>query len=363
MKKYCLKKTTAIIAMTGMLISICTGCTKKVEDMEYKFDWKTTTDTYELDGKYSGTVSDNVPNGDGTFEVGKKNKDGYFYYKGEWSNGKPKGDGKVTDMEYKFDWEGTDKTYKFDGKYSGTVLNGIPNGNGTYEAGKKNKDGYFCYEGKWSNGKPEGDGTLNRVNDYGEKYTYKGGFRNGLFDGHGEQIYDKDSYYKVIGNFHEGEFKPSLVELVTVHGTKKDDCEYTLSDTETEFLNKNEKMFTVKDRKEKKAEIKKAKNFNAKEFKKDPSEFKPKIVKASNLNVVQIQSYAGYYEKKESFLILADSDYDNYYYVYYNGDAKGILENNNVDMYFLPIDYSTYKTIADTENYAIVGQAALLEKK
>lgn len=291
-------KATVIIALIGMIIPICTGCTKNVTDMEYSFIWEPSGyESYELDGKYSGTVSDNMPNGEGTYEAGEKNEDGYFYYEGEWVNGKP-----------------------------------------------------------------EGSGTLDRVNDSGDKYSYKGEFLNGMFDGHGEMLYDDDSEYKYIGNFSEGEFKPSLAELVAMHGTEKDSCEYTLSDSYIEFLNENEDLFTVKDRKDNKAKIKDAGSFNVKEFEKDPSEFEPKIVKVPGLQVVQIKSYDGYYEKKESFLLLSDSYYENYYYIHYNGSAKGILEDNIVDLYFLPVGYSTYETVSGTDNYAISGQAALIEK-
>ena len=291
-------KVIVIIAILCMLIAVCTGCTKNVEDMEYAFSW-------------------NASEGE---------------------------------------------TYDFNGKYTGIISYNVPNGQGVYEAGKEDEAGYFCYEGEWAEGVPNGEGTLYRVNEGGEEYTYKGNFKEGMFDGHGELIYDDDSYWKNIGNFSKGVFKPTLAELVAMHGTAEDSCEYTLSDSYVKFLNSNEDLFTSKNRKDNKSKIKKAGSFNAKEFQKDPSEFEPEIVKVPNLNVIQIKSYAGDYEKKETYAILTDSYYEDYYFIYYNGKANGILEDDVVDLYFLPVGYSTYETVSGADNYAIAGQAALIEK-
>lgn len=288
-------KAIGIIAILCVLVSVCTGCTKEVEDMDYEFSWESMADeVYDFDGKYTGTISDKVPNGQGKYEAGEKDKAGYFYYEGEW-------------------------------------LDGVPSG----------------------------EGTLHRVNNSGEKYTYTGNFKNGMFDGYGEWIWDIAGYWKKIGNFSEGVFKPSLAELVAMHGTAEDSCEYKLADSYVKFLNENEELFTAKDREVNKAIIKKAGSFDVKEFKKDSLGFAPEIVKVSDLIVIQIKSYYGYYEEKETELLLAD--YEDYYKIYYSGNAEGIVEGDVVDLYFLPVGYSTYETVSKTSNYAISGQAALIE--
>ena len=40
----------------------------------------------------------------------------------------------------------------------------------------------------------------------------------------------------------------------------------------------------------------------------------------------------------------------------------GVVEDSVVDIYFLPVAYTTYKTIDETQNYAVCGQAPLIEK-
>ena len=74
--------------------------------------------------------------------------------------------------------EGTD-TYDIDGKYTGEVVNGKPQGVGTFKADGEN--GYtYTYEGNFSNGAFNGYGVTTIIND-GETLEMSGTYTNGEF--------------------------------------------------------------------------------------------------------------------------------------------------------------------------------------
>ena len=71
--------------------------------------------------------------------------------------------------------EGTD-TYDIDGKYTGEVVNGKPQGVGTFEADGENGSTY-TYEGNFSNGAFNGYGVTTIIND-GETLEMSGTYTN-----------------------------------------------------------------------------------------------------------------------------------------------------------------------------------------
>jgi hypothetical protein len=77
--------------------------------------------------------------------------------------------------------------------YSGSLLNGVPHGQGTQYLKNGGK-----YEGYWENGLYEGQGTL--ILENGSMYT--GAFSKGFIHGEGKMIYPDASYYK--GNYVYG---------------------------------------------------------------------------------------------------------------------------------------------------------------
>ena len=74
--------------------------------------------------------------------------------------------------------EGTD-TYDIDGKYTGEVVNGKPQGVGTFKADGENGSTYM-YEGNFSDGAYNGYGVTTIIND-GETLEMSGTYTNGEF--------------------------------------------------------------------------------------------------------------------------------------------------------------------------------------
>lgn len=68
------------------------------------------------------------------------------------------------------------------------------------------------YSGTMINGIPEGKGTFTTENDSGVSWTYTGEFKDGMFDGQGETVWNELEKYQ-IGTYSAGLFQPNTPEL------------------------------------------------------------------------------------------------------------------------------------------------------
>lgn len=411
MKKYLVKRTIVIGLILSVLITVLSGCATNVTDQSV------TSNVFgqDISGSYTGKFENDLPNGEGMLMIDDTSSvEGVFtegkfvdgtasnivfpydwtfiegtktvetYYTGSVVEGVPEGNGKLsigddssfegvfsagkisegtaTNLEYHIDWTFSDEIYPLDGVYSGDISNDLPNGVGTYLSGTEGEAEYFYYDGEWKNGLPDGEGKLERVNKEGDPYIYTGGFANGVFNGHGKKEYIGDTSFKAEGNYVDGEFAPTIVEYVRSNGTISDSCEYTLTSEQEQFLTEHESMFAESTREDYEDDIiDLAEEFSYNDYSKNPGDFEPTVVVAEDLNVIQIQVMDGSYEEKETFMILANSSYEKIYYLFYSGTEEDAVVGDKVDVYFLPLGYTTYKTIDDTDNWAVVGQVALVE--
>ena len=350
MKKGKITKLLLGVSVSAFMLS---GCTKNVKDEQMSV--KVLNES--VDGTYTGKVEKKEAEGTGKFILGNKSVVEGKFHEGKFLQGT------LTNYDYHFKWvPGKDEKYEFDGKFSGKLKKEKFNGKGIYVSGKEGEKGYFSYTGQWKNGVPDGKGNLQRVNEEGEEYTYDGQWKNGMENGEGIKTYTNKEYPVYAGTYTNGAYTPDLVQWVEMQGSVKDDLEYKVSEPIKKYLKNKEKFFSEKTRKQNKKIIKKAKEFKYKSYAKEPGAFTPKIVKASKLHVVSIGTVDSTYENKNTWVLLADSNYSKYYYVNYSGRVPGVVEESVVDIYFLPVAYTTYKTIDETQNYTVCGQAALIEK-
>lgn len=382
------KNISSLLALLSILsVLLLSGCSKNVTNYDLVINFNNATYV----GTFSGTIKSKVPedNQTGRFVSGEKGSGDYFQYDGTWKDGKIYGDGSSIQENCKVTYD----SKSFLGTYEGSVFDGIPNGTGKFTANESN-DLVFEYSGNWKDGKlsgsgklkynkyvvkysdgtvrtgtfegnvynglPQGEGSYTATNNYDEKYTYTGAFANGKFNGYGKKSFENGKYGIQDGNWKDNEFDPSLVERIQELGTYKDRCEYTLNSKTKKFIKKNEIAFTE----HRDADINKLinTNFDLKSFKKNPSSYIPSLVRVSGLEVVQISEYEGYGNKTMTYMLACDSNYDNYYYIYKLDKAKNIVEGSIVEISFIPLGYSTYKTVSNGENWAIVGFAADIKK-
>eukprot|EP00040_Diaphanoeca_grandis_P044535 m.12648 g.12648 ORF g.12648 m.12648 type:complete len:655 (+) comp9392_c0_seq1:326-2290(+) len=133
---------------------------------------------------------------------------GGHVYEGEFDSGLMHGKGRLCWPDGTT-YEGTfvDNTITGQGRfvwsdgstYEGEVDHGLRNGEGVFEGAIDAADFKMVYEGTWSKGKREGQGSLH----YNRDAIYVGSFSNNMRHGNGKMIY-------ASGNTYEGDWKDDL---------------------------------------------------------------------------------------------------------------------------------------------------------
>lgn len=144
-----------------------------------------TVGSYEVTGFYSGEFSQGMPEGNGSFVSPADWSE--LDYSGGFSAGAFSGEGTLFSRYAEFPLDGGPVR----GEYRGSVLNGLPEGEGDFR-GMAADGTPFTYSGSWHEGKPEGQGCLE---------------------------FDSPLYFKREGNFTAGRFTPDAWELLDALGT------------------------------------------------------------------------------------------------------------------------------------------------
>lgn len=271
-------------------------------------------DGNEMQGNYTGTLLNELPDGQGSFSY--ENKGEYFEYTGTWLTGKPSGEGHIESNCFVVHFDDVDR----EGEFKGDVVDGIPCGEGSFSA----------------------------TNDENISYVYTGEWEDGLYNGQGKLVYDSSEYYVREGKFTDAEFTPSLTDFYLSLGSIKD-SRFNISGTEADFIKSHGSIFD--------GEIKEIDDsfidstFKYETFSKDQSKFDCSIIKASGLRVIQVyeEEIFGYHHV---FIIADDSKY-RVYYINLIGTAPDIFENSRIQITTMPVDYFTYPNVAGTKVWAI----------
>ena len=104
-------------------------------------------------------------------------------------------------------------TVQREGKYTGDIINGVPNGYGTFEA----------------------------VNDDGIAWIYIGEFSNGIFDGYGKTVWGDDELTEE-GNYADGTFAPTTLQLFNLLSAEVI-APYKISSKNQEYIEKHPGLF------------------------------------------------------------------------------------------------------------------------
>lgn len=308
------KKTLAAFCV----LALVSGCSSsnvdahgEVKKQAYTLKYTNGDDSLKIKGKYTGKVLNEKPDGKGTF-IANKGKD-YFYYKGNWKNGKMNKKGKLLFQNQKVDIIEESGPFTKVGKYEGDIYNGKLSGNGRFDT----------------------------ENSSGIKWNYIGNFKNSAFDGQGKMTFDGGVYRE--GTYTKGEFTPTVSEFFTTLGTSYDD--FTVSEKAKQFMNDNPNVFT--DRSYDGSQI--DTSFSYLEHKKNSANYGDKLISLSNLNVVQIEEFSKWNQKKVTFSILENANNtEERYYVFLIGEVPGVLDNDNVSMVGLPLTHFQYENVEGT---------------
>lgn len=361
-----------------LMLSACSSGPKEVTGMAYTAEVCGESFT----GTYSGTILDDLPNGAGTFTYeGSKET---LSYTGQWENGVITGTGELEYDGYVLEYNDTE----YSGVYSGEAENGFPSGEGTYEGEKRDK--YLVYEGGWKDGAFSGEGYL-EANEYivfmaddvkrtgefegevldgipcgeasfttqngaGVTYTHKGQWTDGKCNGYGIRKFEDEDYRVMEGNYNDGKYTPSTPEFFTYLGTKKS-ASFGPSAKAAQFLADYSQIFLTNSIEGTDLEI--DKSFKFAEFTKNPSVYGDKLISVS-MSVIQI--WESSIEDISYTYCLGRAGNGNIYYMYMYNSAENILVNNWVKATILPLDYFTYETVSNTQQWAMAAAAVTITK-
>ena len=158
-------------------------------------------------GVYTGAFLNGEPDGEGAF---LSEGEIFFQYNGIWDDGTITGPGELHTNNVQMNYNGIMTR----AEYKGQISNGKFDGKGRISIINE-EGGSYTYDGSWLNNVFSGNGTLT-VSKPGEAgYKYSGSWKDGLYDGDGSLIYDNINIVKYIGNFVKGQFRPTLVQMIT----------------------------------------------------------------------------------------------------------------------------------------------------
>ncbi|MDD3024697.1 MAG: hypothetical protein PHE26_12455 [Syntrophomonadaceae bacterium] len=314
------KKYLGLIAFMVILCAVFSGCTREVKDKEITIFFQ----EKEYSGQYSGVVIDGIPDGEGEFKY--ENDDQYLTYDGYFKKGALSSNGKLKTNFLKIVFTDTERI----GKYEGEVVDGIPNGFGTFSA----------------------------CNDRNIEYTYTGEWKDGRFDGQGATKWDEEETLDSIGTYKQGRFVPAFSELIDSLATNTS-MQFSPSSRCMDFIKEHQKIFIDGDFEE----IEKYLNTSIeyKHLAKTPGKYDTEIM-LSYGTVQQIfeNNVDDEFDKYSYTAILIADDYYNYYWVYYPGECE-YFEGDYISFMGLPIGPSSFENVGGgTTLVEIIAACAIL---
>ena len=298
-----------------------TNINENVNNME----WTLAYDGSEYVGTYTGEVKDNIPQGEGTFSFNKD--DVNFLYKGSWENGSMSGNGHLDTDSFLMHFPEFDKL----GSYSGTTINGVP----------------------------EGQGVFSAINSDGVRYEYTGEFRNGLFNGQGSEIWEDEDGIKLIGNFVDGEFCPSVIEGLNSLGSSSPKFSIQ-SGSETEKIILDNLQYILGngfDQNEVTSKING--NLSYAEYIKRPDNYIAQFVYWSGYTVTQVW-VDPFFDTEYKMIEINAVDYDGHVIRAYGVDdgngaiLNDIVENMYVEFVGIPLGSSSYENVSGGNTNCVV---------
>lgn len=284
---------------------------------------------------------------------------------------------------------------EYAGKYTGTLIKGIPNGEATFIF----DDGTTSikYEGNFENGELKGPGKLeannyvvtltsfedvvNRVGQFkgdtldgiasghgefytatddGYKYSYIGDFANGTFNGQGKKEFEDKSFSSTIieGTWVDGTFTPTTQEFIVMLSTS-DLAPFPIPEKSNTFLSEHADFFPAQSFEQIQDYIDLA--IEPKHLDKSHSSFGDKLVKIDNIRIHQAQFYEDAYLPYT--LLLGSNNFGNFtYFIYCIGNVD-VYAQDTITLYALPLGKGSYTSTLNSSVPASMLLASFIELK
>lgn len=343
---------------------------------------------YKYTGIYTGEATDAVPDGNGEFICDAENEE--WQYKGKFINGIISGNGQFEHLPYSVELMDN----RYNGSYSGEAVDGKAEGsgifdyndgeniaveyNGNWKDGKIEGKGElsssnYCvkfsfvdrigvFKGETENGIPNGEGTFEAITDENVSYIYSGGWKDGMWNGYGEQIYGENEFGLVNrkGNFNNNVYLPTPAELM-MHLAGYE-IKFGVTYEKKDYLDKNEDI--ILNWKEKGGDHLIDSELTYEKYMKKSSAYETGFMESTTIKVNQIWE-----EDTENTLsgamteLVCLTDANQVYYVYYLGSLPDVYENTRIKMAGVPISIGSYPNVSGGTTNCIVFLAVDVEVK
>lgn len=329
-------------------------------------------------GIYSGTVLEGIPDGQGTFWCNAEEQN--WYYDGDFINGTISGGGEFDN--FPFETELMDTIYH--GVYTGNALDGKPDGSGIFEYHDEDgisiqydgswKDGEIAgagelkcnnlcvvfydgrsrigtYEGTTEDGIPNGEGIFEAATDDKVSYTYSGAWKDGCWNGYGEQTYEENEYglYDRRGNFVDGKFTPSLGELMVFYAeiSEQNNMRFNISNQKKGFLDENEDSILN-------GEVEEFEDFidhelTYEKYIKKNDAYSTALMETGKVYVAQIWENDVEYTKSgyiTDMVCYDTSDASRVYYMFYPDSLPEVYEGTKLKIVGVPLSSGSYDNVS-----------------
>ena len=215
------------------------------------------------------------------------------------------------------------------------------------------------YSGQVVNGIPEGMGTFKAKNPEGNEWYYEGEFKNGTFNGKGKSVWPqndtREKEYTEIGTYKNGLFVPNKGELIAYLGGVGIYGDYAVSDASISFIDAHENFFPTQTE----ADLQALEPFidrsvEYKHLTKSITPYLSSIISIPNVSVSQIFETPLAGHTITSMLAL---NQDGNCFVIHFDRALDIYEGDTISLYGLPIATSSFDNVSGgtTNNIVIYG--------
>lgn len=225
------------------------------------------------------------------------------------------------------DWtdDGTGKEeYERTGTYTGTVVDGIPNGKGKFDT----------------------------QNSEGITWHYEGDFKDGKFNGHGKQTWDNEDVQTIEGTYMDGCFTPDTAEFFasTIPSMTND---FTMSDKSISYIKSHPDFFPAKDAETlEKVKENMDTSIEYKHLQKNVANYLETFVTEQNLYVAQVEEGVMYGNEYTFLLVGSESD-GTYRELWYPGKCD-LFQGDYASYIGLPVGFATFDNTNGDKSWASI---------
>ena len=211
------------------------------------------------------------------------------------------------------------------------------------------------YTGEIVDGKPQGEGTFKAESENGSVYVYEGEFSDGRYDGYGMTTITNDGEtLQMAGTYTKGEFTPTTGESFNFIGQLGPFGKFTIPETVIEYIDSSANAFPITTKETiQSADIQ---EFSSKQFIKTRKQEQIGLVK---LDLYAIQVFEDDYFNGKLTSLLAADDGNNYYAMYYLGSTE-VYDEDAFTAYAIPCTTSSFDNISGGTTNVIVMAACYI---